>query len=91
MQTLTVRHVTHYTYANPVEFQPHRRGVIGEDPPGHRDVAHLRVKPHPTDRRPIRPQVEIQHPSRGREIVRPNIAHPQHADCAVWPMLQRPL
>lgn len=24
MQTLTVRHVTHYTYANPVEFQPHR-------------------------------------------------------------------
>ncbi|MDF2999456.1 MAG: transglutaminase domain protein, partial [Xanthobacteraceae bacterium] len=24
MQTLSVRHVTRYSYANPVTFQPHR-------------------------------------------------------------------
>ncbi|MDR6954353.1 transglutaminase-like putative cysteine protease [Ancylobacter sp. 3268] len=47
MQTLTVRHVTHYTYANPVVFQPHRLMLRPRDSHDLRLVgAELTLWPH---------------------------------------------
>lgn len=47
MQTLTVRHVTHYRYANPVQFQPHRLMLRPRDSHDLRLVkADLVLSPH---------------------------------------------
>ncbi|MCS0504173.1 transglutaminase family protein [Ancylobacter mangrovi] len=47
MQTLTVRHVTHYSYANPVDFQPHRLMLRPRDSHDLRLVnAELSIWPH---------------------------------------------
>ncbi|QIB35387.1 transglutaminase family protein [Ancylobacter pratisalsi] len=47
MQTLIVRHVTHYSYANPVEFQPHRLMLRPRDSHDLRLVAaELSIWPH---------------------------------------------
>jgi transglutaminase-like putative cysteine protease len=47
MQTLTVRHVTHYTYANPVIFHPHRLMLRPRDSHDLRLVrAELALSPH---------------------------------------------
>ncbi|MFK8250779.1 transglutaminase family protein [Ancylobacter terrae] len=47
MQTLTVRHLTHYSYANPVVFQPHRLMLRPRDSHDLRLVgAELILSPH---------------------------------------------
>ncbi|MBS9475655.1 transglutaminase family protein [Ancylobacter radicis] len=47
MQTLTVRHLTHYTYANPVVFQPHKLMLRPRDSHDLRLVAaELTLWPH---------------------------------------------